>query len=243
MRFYFLFLIILLGFQSCKSISVARESHTKTVQSIELGIIGEDKVFVLEEDYNNTAIPVFAQPVKISISVQDFNTSSFKAFSEANSTKVQPLSIRYTDSLASKPKFLKLEIADRVAILEALNSKDNASVTNYLGNKKDAHIISAVSMALSDSEMKSLLEADAVFLEQDGNKRHVVKAYKNNQVLSSFVFSDGVVFAYQASNFCWQEDDKYQLTIVDIVESSDKCPNGTYRNTKRAKKNVDYFKF
>ncbi|WP_299363500.1 hypothetical protein [Winogradskyella sp.] len=237
-----LYLLICLCY-NCKSISVANESQTKTTQSIELGIIGEDKLFLLEEDYNSMAIPLYTKPIRLSVSMQEFNNSSFKAFTSANNKKQQSFNISYADSLKNKPKFLKLELADRVTVLNMLNDKQNSNVKDYLRNKKNAHLISALSIALSNEKMNAILDADVLFLEQDTNKTLVLKAYQKNQVLTSLKFHDGVVFAYQASNFCWQEDDKYQLSIVDIVESTDKCPNSTYRNAKRAKKNINYFKF
>lgn len=236
-------LIIFFIVVGCKSISVDNETQIKTSQSIELGIIGEDKQFLLEEDYNSTAIPSFDTPVKVSVNVLEFNKSSYKTFSKANKKKSLPLFVNYIDSLESKPRFLKLELADRVVILNALNSKENNGIKDYILNKKDAHIISAISIAFDEEKIKSILDAEALFLEQEPNKTFVLRAYKNNTILGSFKFNEGVVFAYQASNFCWQENNKYQLNIVDIVESTDKCPNSTYRSAKRAKKNIDYFKF
>lgn len=243
LRPFFLVFLISVFCLSCKSISVVGETQNKTSQHIELGTIGEDKQFLLEEDYNSTAIPSFDTPVKVGASVLEFNKTSYKAFSLANKKKILPLTINYEDSLDSKPRFLKLELADRVAILNALNSKENNGIKDYILNKKDAHIISAISIVFDEEKMKSILDADALFLEQEPNKTFILKAYKNNIVFGSFKFSEGVVFAYQASNFCWQENDKYQLNIVDIVESTDKCPYSTYRSAKRAKKNIDYFKF
>lgn len=238
----YLFFVVAL-FISCKSISVANETQIKTSQSMELVIIGEDKQFLLEEDYNSTAIPSIDEPIRISVSVLEFNKTSYKAFSIANNKKSLPLTVNYIDSSENKPNFFKLELADRVAILNALNGKENSAVKDYIQNKKDAHIISAISIVFYEEKTKSILDADALFLEQELNKTFVLKAYKDNNVLDSFKFNEGVVFAYQASSFCWQEDDKFQLNIVDIVERTDKCPNSTYRSAKRAEKKIDYFKF
>jgi hypothetical protein len=232
-------LICVLAF-SCKSIPVQNETQTTTTQSLSLGMIGEDKLFILEEDYNSIAIPIYKEQIKISASLVDFNKSSFKAFKKANSNKAEPLQI---DTLSTDTKFLKLEIADRVAILNTLNEDQNEDVKKYLINKKDAHIISAVSIALDNEKLKFITEADALFLKQESHKTYVIKVYKNNQIVTSLSFNDGVVFAYQSSSFCWKENDRRQLEIVDLVESTDKCPNTTYRSAKRAKNKVDYFKF
>ncbi|WP_412560649.1 hypothetical protein [Winogradskyella sp. MIT101101] len=239
-RFSILMVLLLVA---CKTISVSNENQTKTIHHKELGMIGEEKLFLLEEDYNSIALPIYDQPVKLKMNVIEFGKSSYKAFSKANNSKAVPIIIAYDDSLEHKPKFLKLEIADRVTVLNTINEVHNKDVKDYILNKKNAHIISAVSIALGDEKMRSVLEADALFLEQEVNKTFVLKAYKNNQIHITLKFSDGVVFAYQASNFCWLEDDRHQLEVVDIVESTDKCPKGTYRSAKRAKKKVDYFKF
>lgn len=228
---------------SCKSVTVANETQVKTTRAIDLGSIGEDKNFVLEEDYNSTALPIFTTPIRINANSFEFNKTTFKAFNTANNKKNEPLNISYEDSEKSKPKFLKIEIADRVAVLNALNDKENTDVKNYISNKKDAHVITAISVVFDEGKMQSILNADAVFLEQNTDKTFVLKAYENSVVISILKINEGVVFAYQGSNFCWQENTTRQLQIMDIVEATDKCPNSTYRNSKRAKQNIDYFKF
>jgi hypothetical protein len=222
---------------------VLNETQTKTTLNLELGTIGEDKLFLLEEDYNSIAIPQYNEPLKVSASVVNFNKATYSTFTNANNKKEIPLKVEYVDSLESKPKFLKLELLDRVAVLNALNSAFNEDVKAYIFNKKDAHMVWTISIVLKDEKRIAIMNSDALFLEQDGAKKYILKAYKNGDLTTSLTFSDGVVFAYQASNFCWQESDKHQIEIVDIVESSDKCPNDTYRSAKRAKKDVDYFKF
>jgi hypothetical protein len=243
MKKFVIYIVISASIVSCKTITVEQEKLNTTQQNITLGTIGERKDFLLEQDYNSTALPFYSNPIKINFSVLNFSTSSYKAFSKANNNKTVPLQFTYADSSAHKAKYLKLEIADRVAVLDVLNDAYNESIKNYIHNKKDAHVISAISIAIGDIKMKAITEADVLFLEQEGKKNYIIKAYKNKQLTMSLKFSDGVVFAYQASNFCWQENEQHQLDIVDIVESTDKCPNKTYRSAKRAKKEIDYFKF
>tara|TARA_R110002050_G_scaffold137538_1_gene261149 strand:- start:887 stop:1609 length:723 start_codon:yes stop_codon:yes gene_type:complete len=232
-------ILLLILLYSCKTISVDNETQNTTTQNIMLGVIGEDKQFVLDQDYNHTAIPEYSNPLKIQISVQHFNKSTYKALSKAVISQKADFTI---DSLSKKPQFLKLELADRVGVLNALNSKLNNDIKDYIFNKKEAHIITSISMALDKNRLDELLNADEVFLEATGVKSYALKTYKKGQLQTVLTFNEGVVFAYQASNFCWEENDKYQLEIVDIVETSDKCPNKTYRSAKRAKKKINYYK-
>lgn len=237
------FLISLLLCLSCKSISIDNESHTEIAKPIELGIIGEEKLFLLEEDYNATAIPVFNKPIRVTANVIEFNKSSYKAFTTTNTKRELPLKINYVDSLEGKPKFLKLEITDRVTVLELLNDKENSNVKDYIRNKKDAHMITAISIVFDEEKMKLISDSDALFLEQNANKTFVLMAYNGNDNFTTIKFIEGVIFAYQASNFCWQENNRNQLNIVDIVESTDRCSNDSYRSAKRAKKKINYYKF
>ena len=103
-----------------------------------LGVIGEDKQFVFEQDYNHTAIPQYNAPLKVQVSAQYFNMSIFKAYDKAAINQKSNFTV---DSLSNKPQFLKLDLPDRVRVLNALNSKLNNNVKYYVSNKKETHII------------------------------------------------------------------------------------------------------
>jgi hypothetical protein len=242
-KFYYYFVVLgLISMVSCKSVHINNESQTTTSENLQLATVGEKKNFVLEQDYNHTAIPNYNVPIKVQVTIEHFNKATYKAFTKANSNQSNSLTINYIDSLNEKPKFVKLEISDRVAVLKALNAKPNTDVRDYLSSKKDAHMITAISLALKKEDITLLIDANEVFLEASGLKSYSLKAYSRNGLTQILEFNQGVVFSYQASNFCWKENSKYQLEIADIVESTDKCPNTSYRSAKRAKTKIDYFK-
>ena len=171
-----------------------------------------------------------------------FEKATYKAFENANALQSQKVSITYIDSLPNKPHFLLLKIADKVAILNALNDKQNMDVKNYLTNKYDAKVVSSISIAFSDTQMQAILNADNVFLAQNGRKSYELQLYNANKLLQTISFNDGVVFGYNTSGFCWQENDKYKLQLVDIVDGNRSCGPKTYKSAKTAKKNVNYYK-
>jgi len=235
--------VFIFCFTSCKTISIQKEAHTKTEHNITLGVVGEDKQFVLKQDYNHTAIPEYENGIKVQVSNMDFNKTSFKAFTQSKMYQSKNVSVNYIDTISNKPKYLKLEIADRVGVLNALNSKENTDVFQFLENKKAAHLVTSITMALNESDLAEIENADEVYLEMVGKKSYSLKTYKNEKEQSSILFNQGIVFAYQTSNFCWKQNDKYQLEIVDLVEGNDKCPNRTYKSSKRAIKKIDYYDF
>ncbi|PWH83985.1 hypothetical protein DIS18_05405 [Algibacter marinivivus] len=243
MNKYIFLLLTITCLLSCKSISVHQEFQETTTQNIQLGTVGEQKKFLLEQDYNHTALPKYQKQVKVQVSLVDFNTSTFKIYQKAKPFQNKTIVVNYIDSIKTKPKFLKLEIADRIAILNTLNDKDNKDIFQFLKNKTEAHIITTISVVFNQETSDVLSHGEEVFLEQIGVNNYALKIYKNKIEEKTIYFNDGVVFGYQTSNACWKQDDKYQLGIVDLVENNDQCPNNTYRSAKRAKKKINYYKF
>ena len=238
--FLILFIFLSIG---CKTVSIQNELHSETNENIMLGVVGENKQLFLERDYIHTAIPKYNEAVKVQIEVLNFSKHSYKSFLKANATQFKTIEINYVDSLEQKPQYLKLEIADRVAILNALNNKENLDVFQFLENKKESHLVTSISIALNESDKQAINNADEVFLEMVGKNSYGLKTYINKKPEQTILFNQGVVFAYQTSNFCWKQNDKYKLEIVDLVESNDKCPNKTFKSSRRAIKKIDYYDF
>ena len=235
--------LLIASFTSCRTLSVQQERQMKTIQNLALGTIGVHKNFMLEQDYNFTAFPQFQHPIKVKLTGVPFNKSKLKAFENAKSAQNKAVVVRYIDSVKPKPRFLKLEIADRIAVLKNLNSKENTDVFQFLQNKSNAHLISTISVVFDAETAAKLSTAQQVFLEHTGINNYVLKIYNNNKEQHSIHFSEGVVFGYQISNLCWKENKKRQLEIVDFVESDDRCPINTNRQAKKAKKKINYKNF
>ncbi len=238
----FIFFCVLFLF-GCKTVSVNQETQKTTNNQIVLASIGLQNDNVIQSSFSNTAIPEYKQPIKVFVSAISFDKKTFKAFTEAEQLHQSNLNITYIDSLPNKPKFVSLKIADRVDLIQMLNSKENAEVKNYLTNKEDATIITSVSLALPQQELNEIKQADKVFLVQDGLKNYALQLYNDDVPTKKIQFNEGVVFAYRTSSCCWQENEKHQINIVDLVDGQSSCPNKTYKSAKRAKKKVNYFKF
>jgi len=237
-------LILVISLTSCKTISIQRELQHATTQNIMLGVVGNQKTFVLEQDYNHVALPDYKQPIKVQPNLIAFNKQSFSAFKKAQLLQNKAIVVNYVDSIkTNQPRFLKLEIADRVGVINAIKSKTNTDVFQFIENNNNAHVITSISIVLNQDSQNAIKNADEVFLGTSGVKNYVLRAYKNKELQHTIKFTDGVVFAYQMSNACWKQDNKYQLQIIDLVESNDKCPSKSYQSAKRAKKKINYYNF
>lgn len=235
-------IVVLLGVISCKSVSIYQKAQTSTTKQLTLGSIGLDSDFIFQTDFNNTAIPVYNVPIKLSITAIPFDRQSHKQFVRAKQLQAANIDINYLDSIANKPKYLNLKIADRVAVLDALNANENRSVKDYLKNSNGANVLTGLSYAMNDEDINKMLSAEAVFLVKKGHKTYVLELYEKGIKGDVIHFNDGVVFSFETSACCWQENNKHQLNIVDLADKLNGCPYGTYRSSKRAEKKVNYYK-
>ncbi len=236
------FFLILLGLlSSCKTVSVLNETQHKTYIKTSLGTLIDAQGSFLNNDFASIAIPQYSNPIKLRITPIVFNAKSFEAFQDAKDMQNSRLAVNYIDSIATKPNFLKIEIVDVLELIESVNRAENETLKLYLESKTNSGIITGVSMVVESQYQQDLLEADEVFLQQSGVKSYALKAYKNKELKQSIMFHQGVVFAYKTSNFCWQQNAKYELDIIDITPN--KCSKNSFKNSKRAKKEIDYLKF
>jgi len=236
----FTVLIALVTLTGCNSILVNKEFQKTTAHGMYLGTVGESTDFVLEKDYNHITFPEYQTPIKVQVTKLDFNKTSYKAFVEAQLNQAQKVSVNYIDSLKQKPKYIKLDIADRLAVLNTLN--DNKDLFNFLKNKNEAHLVTSIAMALNNADINAVSGAEEVFLEITGIKEYNLNLYNNKELQQTINFKDGVVFAYKTSSCCWKQNDRYKLEIIDLAEGDNKCPKKSYKSAHSAKKNINYFK-
>jgi hypothetical protein len=227
----------------CKTISIESKQHIQTSKNIILGSLGSDENFILEKTYTNTGIPNISRPVKVKVRPVPFNSGTYQTYTHANSYQNQIAEVIYHDSLRVKPYFFSIDISDRITLIDLLNDKENSDIKDFLLNDNDTHVVTGVSIALSRDKTETLRDAQEVFLEESGINSIALKLYNNSQLISTINFSEGVVFSYRTANVCWKENSKYQLEIVNLVEGDNSCPKQSYRSSKRAKKEINYYKF
>jgi hypothetical protein len=218
------------------------EHQTSTKQSLILGTIGFEKDFIAEYDYKTIALPNYENPIKVAASLVTFNKRTFKLYSEAQNTQSHIININYNDSLDKKPQYLKIEISDRLEVLNSLKDETNSDVFQFLKDNNKSHLVTSVAIAFNESNINLINDAQEIFLETTGVKTYSLNLYKGKTLQKKIFFNEGVIFAYQTSNCCWKQNDKYQLEIIDLVERNDKCPSNSYRSSNRAKKKINYYK-
>lgn len=235
---YTLFIVL-----SCKTISVQNKQHFQTSQNITLGSIGIDENFILEKTYSNIGFPKYFRPVKVNVIPTYFSKSTYAAFKDAKPSQNGTINISYYDSLDVKPKFLSINISDKIALISLLNHKENTDVKDFLLNQNESQIVTSIAVVFGKSNHDLLKDAEEIFIEQSGLNNIALKIYKDSKFIKTLNFNEGIVFSYRSASVCWKENSKYQLKIVDLIEGDNSCPQQTYKSSKRAKKDINYYKF
>lgn len=233
-------LVFIFIFFSCKPVIVNHEVKNATATNLELGNIGLPGRSLLEYKFKTTAIPRFKNKVRIEIEQANFNKGKFNTYLKASPENKS--GIVYIDSLKNKPQFLELKIIDRVGLLTAIN--EDIEVLNYLKSaQEDIKIITSLSIALNNNLLETITTAESLFLiYKETFKKHQILAVNKNGKESIINFGEGTAFTYGISSFCWQENERKQIVIADIIDSWSSCASKTYKKARRAKKKVNYYK-
>jgi len=241
MNKYLVVILICFFISSCSTISVNQQPQTLTETPVELGVIGLQNGTLIAHNFESIAIPYFSKGVKLQVLPVSFSKQSFKAYEKANKMYKKG-KLTFSDTLKVKPEYIVLQFVDRVAITKQLNTTKNKGVRSYLETKQSAQMVTSISIAFSIEQLQLLKNADEVFLIQSSSKKFSLQLKSLDGKKQNLVLSDGVVFAYQTSSFCWKENDKHKLVIADIVSDSEGCPPNTHRKANKVIQKENYFK-
>ncbi|GAB1856641.1 hypothetical protein MHTCC0001_14760 [Flavobacteriaceae bacterium MHTCC 0001] len=238
----FFILIVTTVLFSCKPSSFFEASSTKTANQVILGSIGSEKDFLLQKHFNSSALPSYRKPIRVQAVKKQFNKQTYKAYQDAATLQSAKIPVTYIDSLPNKPKYLQLQIADKVTLIEALNSEENSGVQEYLDHNAHAQVLTRISIVLKEEDMQGMIDADAIFLTEKRSKNYVLEVHKAEGAIATIRLNQGIIFQYQVSNCCWQENARHDIEVADLVGTYTQCPKSTYRSSQRAKKRANHYK-
>jgi hypothetical protein len=225
----------------CKPFAVNQRPQLVTKTPVELGSIGLLNGTALAHTFESVAIPTFEKELKLSLLAVSFSKPTFKAFAKANK-QAKKVALNYADSLKIKPAYAFFQFVDRVEITTALNNSKNTGLRSYLKDKEGAQMITSISIAFSDNQINLLKKANEIFLKQSSSKKFSLLLTSVDGTEQTLELSEGVIFAYQTSGFCWKENERHKLEIADIVSGIEGCPPNTFRKADKAVTKNDYFK-
>ncbi len=238
---YIILLLIPISLISCHSIKVNHATmHTASTMPMALGVIGMQHNKMMRSDFKETAIPTYKEAIRVGVNTTTFNLNTYKAYTQHSKNNKQ--GVTYVDSLKTKPSFLQLEITDRVTLLSELKKEENQATLVYLKNQENTGMVTGVSIALPESLIIEISNAEAVFLINEKYKQYQLSLVRDGKLYKTIDFSSATVFGYRLSHFCWGISGKRKVVLSDIIDEKASCPNNTYKNAEKAKEKMDYFK-
>tara|TARA_R110000796_G_scaffold81456_2_gene179408 strand:- start:5356 stop:6090 length:735 start_codon:yes stop_codon:yes gene_type:complete len=226
----FLFLLSSTLVISCASYK--SKLQTAAITFPELGSVVKKKGKLWYASSEQVGVLNFENPLLATAQVVPFDKSTFKKYAHAIESANRTTSIVYTDSMPNKPKYVRLQLLDKIGLTTLLNSADNTALRSYLENDPDYKLVTAITLTVADELQKRILEAEHILVQQDGaGKLSIV--LKNKQQTNELEGSHTEVFDYSYVSFCWGEDRYHTKIIKALVQDNKGCPNATY--TKAAK--------
>ncbi|MFD0862239.1 hypothetical protein ACFQ1M_08455 [Sungkyunkwania multivorans] len=228
-------------FTACRTVSVDSQVQRKSNSQLSLGMIGLQETNLLHSNFQTTALPELKKEIRISVKLVPFDNSSFKAYSKNSPNNKQK--VNFADSIKQKPSFVKLQLMDKVLLMDELSQLYNDEVRKYLERQKDARLVTSLSVALKSADLEAIDNAKTVFLVGLGDKRYGIKLMNGNAESALIGFDKATVFAHGLSYFCWGKGKRNQPSIFDIVKEGDHCPNNTFREATKAVDVDNFLKF
>ena len=176
----------------------------------------------------------FEVPLLVSQQELPFNKVSYAKYTKylANANRIN--SVAFTDSMPFKPKYIRLQLLDKITLTSLLNDKNNINIRGYLENDPNFKLITQIDVTTTDELRELFSQAKTVLLKKAANNKQILFV-QHSQGYKEIDFSHLEVFSYDYVSFCWGED-RYHSKIIKILAEGDSgCPSTTYKKASKVK--------
>jgi len=207
----------------------------------DLGALVKAKDNLLYSAVEQVGVPDW--PV-LSVGVQQlpFNKVSYALYTKYMQRAGKINSIAYNDSLPYKPKYLRLQLLDKLELTQMLNKDENEKLRSFVANDDAYKVITSLDITVPETEMPTFTHAEVLQLQRDEFGNNILVAISGD-FQKQYFFSELQVFGYHYDNFCWGEDRYHNLIIENLVSEGEKCPKGTYLKASKVEEDRAYLKF
>nr|WP_299067278.1 hypothetical protein [uncultured Allomuricauda sp.] len=180
--------------------------------------------------------------LKVDVKQLPFNRTSYYSYAKFMEQAGKINSVSYNDSLPYKPKYLRLQLLDRLGLTQLLNNEQHDDLRSYIANDDGYKLVTGLNITVPEVEMPGFLQAEALQLQKDAYD-NIILVVINGEFEKHYFFSELHVFDYQYSNFCWGEDQYHNMIIENLISEDQKCPKGTYLKASKVNGDRSYLKF
>lgn len=242
MKNIFFILLFVVVFTSCQSVLIKNERFKVAPTSPELGSIGQSKsLFYLLNKFEERTVPQLDNKIRVTIEVVPYTKRLNRIYqTKAKYNQKQSL-IHYVDSLPVKPEVVTIQLQDVTGMVNEINAPQNATVFRLLKDVPNYKMVYGIAVALSETEISKIREADSYYLTNSQDNKYEVALYKQGKKLSIISIHPTTILGYQTSSFCWGMTPKGDWYIADMKEGISACKGKTYSKIKKKKKSKALF--
>ncbi|WP_157811753.1 hypothetical protein [Tenacibaculum sp. SZ-18] len=242
-KYFYLILSVLIV--SCYTLPQKTKFY-QAYNSVDLGVIGEQKKTVRKNGFEVSGIPTYLTPIKLDFSAKSFDKQNFKSYNNFLKTTTKKQIVNFVDSLEFKPKYFEFKINDKISVVDQIEEKQyNTKVKRYLYYNPELTLITQIKFVANTKIVEQLKQGEAFYLQtKDNNQSHIL-VYKKGKVIQDINTSELQVFQYDVASFCWNVDELRGTDIVGLVEEGELCLNKSVRNPieeleKRKKARIEF---
>ncbi|WP_411032226.1 hypothetical protein [Spongiimicrobium sp. 3-5] len=208
----------------------------------DIGEIGKLDITLFHKDFLPVGKPSLIKPITLAARQIPFTKSQFKAYAQLKQGGGEEVPLQYIDSILNKPKYISLEISDRIGLQQQLNGEVNSGAREYLVQDESYGMVTKVSLRTKPSYWETILASDEVYLSQTSTGTHTLEIHQNNTI--HFIpFSELEIFEYTTASFCWGLN-KYGKEIIKAIPTTgEACPHNTEKKAYKLNENKSYLRF
>ncbi|VXB36534.1 conserved hypothetical protein [Flavobacterium sp. 9AF] len=226
---------------SCQSVTVKDNTYQISKATVELGTLGEAKSLAgVQNNFETTAYPQLNEKIKVQVNIVPFTKRIHKINTEKALYNQKQMTVKYVDSLPVKPELLSIEIADKNAFINELNSESNQSVLTFIQNNERTSLVSGILTNATPSEIEKIRQADTFYLVQTDKAKYQIALYKEDKKTGLLYIDTNQILGYEISTFCWTETSNRKWQIGDLVSKGHSCSGLTTKKVKEAKEKSLY---
>lgn len=224
----FFYVLILLTICSCKIVHFGENSSTALHTEPQIGTVGLKNKNLLGSSFKEMGVPQLKEKIRLSAEQKLFTKTILSNYNK----KVQDSSkkLEIIDSLNLRPNYFKIQISDKVGIIQELNSDENSRILEYLENTGENLMVTTLLIYFPDEIATSINNASEVYLVNNKKSAYSLELLNGDKTKAVIEFSKGVSFGYEFSAFCWSENTKHQPVIAAFRNKNGGCPGKTMKN-------------
>lgn len=225
----FKYLLLVLIISSCSTIKIEGDNYLQASNNPTLGSVLTPKKTLFNSTFKTVGFPEYKKPIKVLVSEVKFKEGSNSLY-------------KSLDSLDRNKTLTIIDLADRIEVLQEINSQENNAIKNNLKSNASSQLVSGIILKNTNNIYTTLNKASKVFLEQDSYKNYVLAYYTLDTKKVTIQINKEDVVAFKTVKPCWKQNNQYSVRLVNLVSSDSKCQRGSYKSYKKANKSINLYK-